>query len=243
MGQFQNLSQVSRLDKSSFPNPDYVFLFYFIFLPNQIISTELSQHNNVEKWKFQHVCVQQMYTANIYYGWLLSCFDMFEIVWTVSRGDNLTVLHLNDYKSLVVVHLTRTNQTCTFFRGDYFFGDMTTFEISPNLSRWFWCYSFFVANNISVSHLCDLNNNSFSCDIRPFAWLVRWDFGVIYSCVHIPHLIIFRAALLSPPGWPPVVRCWLRWHRSPRGRSHPQRGRCPISLPSGRARCHGSWRL
>lgn len=116
MGQFQNLSQVSRLDKSSFPNPDYVFLcFYFIFLPNQIISTELSQHNNVEKWKFQHVCVQQMYTANIYYGWLLSCFDMFEIVWTVSRGDNLTMLHLNDYKSLVVVHLTRTNQTCTFF--------------------------------------------------------------------------------------------------------------------------------
>lgn len=95
--------------------------FYFIFLPNQIISTELSQHNNVEKWKFQHVCVQQMYTANIYYGWLLSCFDMFEIVWTVSRGDNLTMLHLNDYKSLVVVHLTRTNQTCTFFLEEIIF--------------------------------------------------------------------------------------------------------------------------
>lgn len=55
----------------------------------------------------------------------------------------------------------------------------------------------------------------------------------------ISHLSLCIAAL--PPGWPLVVRCWIQWRKSPTGHSHPQPGQCPISLPSGRERCHDSW--
>lgn len=58
-------------------------------------------------------------------------------------------------------------------------------------------WPFFLANNISVSHLCNLNCKSFMCDIWLYAWLLRLDFDIIHSCIYNPHLIPFCAALLS----------------------------------------------